>query len=150
MKIAKESETLKNSVELYTIRYFITIDEDSYVNGMMIAFNQDEAEIYVNQGLIELPKEVFEEIGQDAQYIDSKVVQGAPRVIKLSQDMMKTILSSMMLDVSNRINILKDAIELDIATESEKNSIDSLREYRVLLSRVDPGNDDISTWPIYP
>ncbi|MGK0705306.1 tail fiber assembly protein [Yokenella regensburgei] len=48
---------------------------------------------------------------------------------------------------SSHINPLQDAVDLDMATEAEKQTLTDWRKYRVLLSRVDYSNPK---WPEIP
>lgn len=139
-----------SDVKTYVNRYFITTDKNNYVDGMMIAFNHGDAVKYITQGLIEVTVDVFESIGQDSQYIDSKVVQGDPRVLPLTQDTLKAVVSSMMANASVRINTLQDAVDLGDATEKEKLDLLEWRKYRIALSRIDLTVPDSIEWPKEP
>lgn len=45
------------------------------------------------------------------------------------------------------INLLQDAVELDIATEEEQARLLAWKKYRVLLSRIHPEDGDKIVWP---
>ncbi|WP_341799769.1 tail fiber assembly protein [Klebsiella michiganensis] len=47
------------------------------------------------------------------------------------------------------ISILQDAVDLEMATDEEKESLPAWKKYRVLLSRVDISSAEIS-WPQKP
>lgn len=137
-------------VEACELRYFIITDESNYVVAMIVAFTQDDADKCVKRALVELPQDVFESIGQDSQYIDSKVVQGPPRKASLTPEAAKAILSSKMADASVKIQTLQDAVDFDEATDKEKNALIEWRKYRVALSRVDVTTAPDIDWPQRP
>ncbi|MEQ9886483.1 tail fiber assembly protein [Pectobacterium zantedeschiae] len=49
----------------------------------------------------------------------------------------KSELNTRLSQASERIQVLSDAIELNLATEEEKNELKAWRNYRLQLSRVD-------------
>lgn len=51
---------------------------------------------------------------------------------------------------SEQIQPLQDAVDLDMATEAEKNMLNEWRKYRVLLTRVGTGSAPIIAWPELP
>lgn len=48
---------------------------------------------------------------------------------------------------TNTINTLQDAVDLEMATETEENSLLAWRKYRVLLSRMDITKAPFLDWP---
>lgn len=135
---------------VYEIRYFIGVDNNNYVNSMMIAFTAEEAETYTRQGLLMLSADVFESIGQDSQYIDGEVIQGAPRVIELTAEAAKTIAASKISEATTRINILQDEIDLDLSTESGVAELKIWKAYRIALNRLDLSAAPDIDWPEIP
>lgn len=135
---------------VYEIRYFIGVDNNNYVNSMMIAFTAEEAETYIRQGLLMLSADVFESIGQDSQYIDGEVIQGAPRVIELTAEAAKTIAASKISEATTRINILQDEIDLDLSTESGVAELKIWKAYRIALNRLDLSTAPDIDWPQSP
>jgi len=136
--------------EAYELRYFIITDESNYVIAMIVAFTQDDADKCVERALVELPQEVFESIAQDSQYIDSKVVQGPPRLVPLTQEAARAILSSKMAEATARIQTLQDAVDFGEATHEEKEAIIEWKRYRITLSRVDVLTAPNICWPSAP
>lgn len=51
---------------------------------------------------------------------------------------------------TNAINTLQDAVDLDMATETEESNLLAWRKYRVLLSRVDTSTAPDIDWPVAP
>ncbi|MDE9588325.1 tail fiber assembly protein, partial [Xenorhabdus bovienii] len=51
---------------------------------------------------------------------------------------------------TEKIDICQDAVDLDIATDSEKSSLAEWRKYRVLLNRVDCTTAPDIPWPEQP
>lgn len=58
--------------------------------------------------------------------------------------------SSLLLQIERVIAPLKDAVELEIATEEEKSRYFDWRNYRVQISRVDVTNPENIKWPNQP
>ncbi|HBC9433843.1 TPA: tail fiber assembly protein [Escherichia coli] len=50
-------------------------------------------------------------------------------------------------DASQRIDVLQDAVDLDMATDEERTQLTTLKKYRVLLSRVDTSKAPDIDWP---
>lgn len=48
------------------------------------------------------------------------------------------------------ISILQDALELDMATDDEKQKLTAWKKYRVLLNRVDANTSSKVSWPDKP
>lgn len=53
-------------------------------------------------------------------------------------------------DASQRIDVLQDAVDLDMATDEERTQLTTLKKYRVLLSRVDTSKAPDIEWPVSP
>lgn len=51
---------------------------------------------------------------------------------------------------SEQIQPLQDAVDLDMATEAEKSTLNEWRKYRVLLTRVDTSTAPAIIWPEEP
>lgn len=51
---------------------------------------------------------------------------------------------------SERISVLQDAVDLDMATDAETAALPLWKKYRVLLSRVDANTSDDVVWPLMP
>lgn len=49
-----------------------------------------------------------------------------------------------------RISVLQDAVDLEMATESEAADLPLWKKYRVLLSRIDANNPNEVQWPQKP
>lgn len=130
-------------------RYFISVDGGNYINGMMIAFSQSQADGYAALSLTELTKEAFEAVGQDSQCIDGKILQGPPQVPELSAEAGQAILSARISAASEKIQTLQDAVSLGMATDTETAALPVWQKHRVLLSRVDISTP-ISEWPHEP
>lgn len=57
---------------------------------------------------------------------------------------------SMMAEASQRISVLQDAVDLEMATDEEAAALPLWKKYRVLLSRVDANTADAIDWPAKP
>lgn len=58
--------------------------------------------------------------------------------------------NSLMSEASQRISVLQDAVDLEMATDEEKAALPLWKKYRVLLSRVDSNTSDTVSWPEKP
>lgn len=53
-------------------------------------------------------------------------------------------------EANQAISILQDAVDLDMATDEEKEQLTAWKKYRVLLSRIDVSATEVEDWPIPP
>lgn len=53
-------------------------------------------------------------------------------------------------DASQRIGVLQDAVDLEMATDEEAAALPLWKKYRVLLSRIDANTADEIEWPAKP
>lgn len=58
--------------------------------------------------------------------------------------------TSLMDAASERISVLQDAVDLEMATAEETAELPLWKKYRVLLSRVDANTSDDVVWPLMP
>jgi len=58
--------------------------------------------------------------------------------------------SAMMDEANQKISVLQDAVDLEIATEDETASLPLWKKYRVLLNRIDANTSNQVTWPEKP
>lgn len=58
--------------------------------------------------------------------------------------------SALMSEAGQKISIFQDAVDLDMATEQEVQSLKDWKKYRVLLNRIDPNTDEYIKWPAIP
>ena len=137
------------SVAAYKNRYFVAINDENYINGMLIAFTQAEAQNYKAQSLAEVSQEQFESIGPDCLLIDGKVIKGEPFTTVLPKEASQAILFSRMRDASEKIQTLTDALDFGMGQEGDNERLIAWKKYRVLLSQVDISKP-LSEWPTAP
>lgn len=53
-------------------------------------------------------------------------------------------------EANNTVELLQDAVDLDMATDDEKSQLTAWKKYRVLLSRVNPEDAPDIDWPKKP
>ncbi|OQP33983.1 tail fiber assembly protein [Pantoea latae] len=58
--------------------------------------------------------------------------------------------TALMDEASQRISVLQDAVDLEMATDEEAAELPLWKKYRVLLSRIDANTADDITWPDKP
>ncbi|WP_194761239.1 tail fiber assembly protein [Pantoea ananatis] len=49
-----------------------------------------------------------------------------------------------------QINILQDAVDLDMATDDEKSILPLWKKYRIIINRIDANTDTLIQWPDQP
>lgn len=131
-------------------RYFVSVNAGHYIDGMMIAFSQADAENYSAMELAELTQAQFESVGQDCQLIGGEVVKGPPMVPEFSTQAKQAILAARLREATQKVQMLQDAVDLDMATDEEKAQLTAWKKYRVLLSRADAEAQSPEEWPQPP
>lgn len=58
--------------------------------------------------------------------------------------------SALMDEANQKISVLQDAVDLEMATDEETTALPLWKKYRVLLSRVDANTSDTIAWPSKP
>ena len=58
--------------------------------------------------------------------------------------------ASLLSDASQKISILQDAVDLEMATDDETAQLTAWKKYRVLLNRVDTSTAPDVSWPTQP
>lgn len=134
----------------FNTRFFVETDKNSYVVAMFVACTAIEAEQCESAKLTEVSAKVYESIGANSQYVNGEVVQGEPRIVPLTQETMRKVLSSKMAEATARIQILQDAIDFGESTGDEKESIIGWKKYRIALSRIDLSAAPNIYWPSEP
>lgn len=71
-------------------------------------------------------------------------LEAQKRLLNVSQK------DALLSDANQRISVLQDAVELNMATEDEISDLPLWKKYRVLLSRVEANTADDITWPQTP
>lgn len=135
---------------LFSTRFFVETDKNSYVVAMFVACTEVEAGQYESAKLTEVSAKIYESIGANSQYVNGEVVQGEPRIVPLTQETMRAVLSSKMAEATARIQTLQDAIDFGEATDAEKESIIEWKKYRIALSRIDVSVAPNIYWPSEP
>lgn len=130
-------------------RYFVSVNTSHYIDGMIIAFSQADAESYSAMELAELTQAQFESVGQDCQLISGEVVKGPPMVSEITAQAAQAILTARIRDASEKIQTLTDAIELGMAEDGDTERLTTWKKYRVRLSQLDI-SAPLSDWPATP
>ena len=144
---AEQSEA--DQVLSFEKRYFVSVNAGHYIDGMMIAFSQADAENYSAMELAELTQAQFESVGQDCQLIDGEVVKGPPLVPVLTAEASKAILTARIRDASEKIQTLADAVELGMAQDGDSERLTAWKKYRVQLSQLNTSTP-LADWPAAP
>lgn len=128
---------------------YVTLDDDGFINGMYL---DDPGEG------IELSDEDWSSVGPGYKYLKGKLVAPAEKTeqqIKEEEDLNKkaanySTKSSLMQESTDKISVLQDSVDLDMATDEEKESLVAWKKYRVLLNRVSADTASQIEWPNKP
>ncbi|MEY1193255.1 tail fiber assembly protein [Klebsiella pneumoniae] len=131
------------------LKYFISVDSASYVNGMFIAFNEQDEAKYKTQELIELSQSVFESVGPDSIYADGAVKQGAPRITQLDATQASAIQASLTDAAMQSISVLQlKLLAGRTLTDSEKNKLNTTLDYIDAVAAIDVNSAPDIIWPL--
>jgi len=85
-------------------------------------------------------------------FVDGKYTAPVPEKPSDSELMAINIQTklALMMQASERVSILQDAVDLDMATDLEKENIILWKRYRVILSRIDANLSSSVSWPKEP
>jgi hypothetical protein len=93
-------------------------------------------ELQANQTLL-VPTSEFDK-WEDGQWVTDLEAQ---RQVLVANK--KVELNTRLSQASERIQVLSDAVELNLATEEEKNELKAWKTYRLQLSRIDINSDEV-------
>lgn len=111
-------------------------DENNGVWG----YDEDQvAAGIVRDGLIEITEAEADELRSPPPPTKEQLIEHA--------ESKKHILMS---DATMAINPLQDAVDFDMATDSEIKSLKEWKKYRIMLNRVDPSLAPDIEWPVKP
>ncbi|HAT24106.1 MAG: tail fiber assembly protein [Pantoea sp.] len=133
----------------FLLRYFVSLNNENYINAMFVAFSQKDAERYISQRYEELTQDKFESIGPDCLLINGEVIKGPPMKPVFDIEARQAILSSRLRNVSEKIQTLSDAIELGMALDGDTEILRAWKKYRVQLSQLD-ASIPLAEWPAVP
>ena len=91
-------------------------------------------------------------IYQTCKFDGKKWVEDIDKLAKYNKaiiDSNKQQFTSLLDEANNHIDILQDVIDLEIQESNEEEQLKSWKKYRILLTRIDTSQLDI-TWPEKP
>jgi hypothetical protein len=68
----------------------------------------------------------------------------------LTPDDVTILKNALMSDAGEKMQLLRDAVDTDMATDEEKLLLNDWKKYRVLLSRIDAASAPDIDWPVQP
>ncbi len=103
----------------------------------IVIIQNDLAEIgdFYSDGVFSKPPKTDEEIKNDD-------------LVKTNMNLNRK--STLMSKATERVSILQDAVDLEMATSEEVALLTKWKKYRVLLSRIDANTPSDITWPAVP
>ena len=107
---------------------------------------------------IELSDEDWQSAGPGYTYINGSLIAPTPKTPeeilaeknaeKIAENTAKK--AELIVAATDRISVLQDAVDLEMATDAEAAALPLWKKYRVLLSRTDVQTTEISEWPVKP
>lgn len=135
---------------------YITIDSIGNITGMYLS----EEDIPTVSGIaaVELSDEDWQSVGPGYTYINESLIAPAPKTpeeILAEQNAEKIAVNTakkteLIAEAKDRIAVLQDAVDLDMATDNEITMLKTWKAYRVLLSRINASVAESISWPSAP
>lgn len=135
---------------------YITVDSVGNIMGMYLS----EEDIPTVSGITtaELSDEDWQSVGPGYTYVNGALIAPAPKTLEeilAEQNAEKIAVNTakkaeLIAAATDRISVLQDAVDLDMATDSETAALPLWKKYRVLLSRIDANTSDDVVCPEAP
>ncbi|MGL9719840.1 tail fiber assembly protein [Symbiopectobacterium sp.] len=145
---SEEGQDFYESLNLFTKKHKLCIEPDT---GIIRSMAEDVSTLYPAGFTVvdvdELPGGVDISGGWlfDGQKVVPRIPTLGERVAKVKREK-----AELMQIACIAIAPLQDAVDLDMATETEKSALLAWKKYRVLLNRLDISNASDIEWPIPP
>lgn len=135
---------------------FITVDVTGNIVGMYLS--EDDIPRVTGITAVELSDDDWKSVGPGYTYVNGSLVPPAakkPEEIQAEQDAQKIAVNTakkaeLIATATDRISVLQDAVDLDMATDGEAPALPLWKKYRVLLSRIDTSAPEDIAWPVQP
>lgn len=135
---------------------FITVDASGNIMGMFLS--EDHISREDENTSIELSDEDWESVGPGYVYVNGSLIPPPPKTpeeIQAEKNAGKIAANTakkaqLIAAATDRISVLQDAVDLDMATADEIAALPLWKKYRVLLSRVDANTSDDVAWTETP
>lgn len=136
----------------FQLRYFVSVDTEKYVNGMFIAFSEQEAEKYSrDEKLFELNKSDFESVGPNTQYSAEKLTVGLVKIGAPTTEDNKFVKESLLSKAALKVVGWQTKLLLGRKlSATEENSLNSWLDYMDMLQSIDTSSKDDLEWPQEP
>jgi hypothetical protein len=135
---------------------YITVDSVGNIMGMYLS----EEDIPTVSGITtaELSDEDWQSVGPGYTYVDGVLIAPTPKTpeeILAEQNAGKVAVNTakkaeLIATATDRISVLQDAVDLDMATDNEITMLKTWKAYRVLLSRINASVAESISWPSAP
>lgn len=135
---------------------YITVDSIGNITGMYLS--EDAISPATGISTIELSDRDWQSVGPGYTYVNGSLIAPAPKTPKeiLAEQNAEKIVENtakkaeLITATTDRISVLQDAVDLEMATADETAALPLWKKYRVLLSRVDANTSDDVVWPTAP
>jgi len=135
---------------------YITVDSAGNIMGMYLS----EEDILTVSGIAtaELSDEDWKSVGPGYTYVNGALIAPTPKTpeeILAEQNAEKIAVNTdkkaeLIAVATDRISVLQDAVDLEMATDAEVAALPLWKKYRVLLSRIDANISEDVIWPKEP
>ena len=135
---------------------YITVDSTGNITGMYLS--EDDIPTVSGITAVELSDEDWQSVGHGYTYVNGVLIAPAPKTpeeILAEQNAEKIAANTakkaeLIAAATDRISVLQDAVDLEMATDAETAALPLWKKYRVLLSRVDADTSDDVVWSEAP
>lgn len=130
--------------------------QDGKVISCIVWDGPEESPMEFDEGVTSIEITEGQQVGNGYTYADGEFKPPEPTSEELQSQKQQMITNNkaqkeaLMLEVSNQIAVLKDAVDLEMETDEEGLALPLWKKYRVLLSRIDPDTANEINWPEKP
>ncbi|ADW76593.1 tail assembly chaperone gp38 (plasmid) [Rahnella aceris] len=134
----------------------ITVDSTGNITGMYLS--EDDISPVAGIIAVGLSDDDWKSVGPGYTYVNGSLIPPAaktPEEVLAEQNAGKVAVNTakkteLIAAATDRISVLQDAVDLEMATEDEAAALPLWKKYRVLLSRVDVQSPAPIVWPDKP
>jgi hypothetical protein len=130
--------------------------KDSIVSNVIVWAGPEESPMQFDEGVAAIEVKDGAVAAPGYSYINGVFKAPAPTKEEIEQAALAKVSSNIMQkkylldEASQRVSILQDAVDLEMATDEEAAALPLWKKYRVLLSRIDANTSEDVNWPKAP
>lgn len=130
--------------------------KDSVVLNVIVWAGPEDSPMQFDEGVVAIEVKDGESAAPGYSYLNGEFKAPDPTKEEIEQAALAKMASNIMQkkylldEASQKVSILQDAVDLEMATDDEAAALPLWKKYRVLLSRVDADTSDTVTFPDKP